>query len=296
LAAGLCTSFILADGVTKTVGSWLLSQGLSEMWMPSVAGGLFLLPLAACVWVLSKTPAPDDADVSARCERMAMTRADRLGLFRRHALPLSLLALMYLWVTILRSFRADFMPELWSALGVTTVPSTFTWSELWIALGVMSVSACAVLVHDNRRAFFLSLVISAFGFVLVAISIIGRNLAQPISPFAFMVTVGLGLYLPYVAVHTTVFERLLAMTREKGNVGFLMYVVDSIGYLGYVAVMLANTTLDYTHTSTAPIAAQRQDYSAYLTMFITLCAIACLISWAVLALCWRHYAVRHSSL
>jgi hypothetical protein len=58
------------------------------------------------------------------------------------------------------------------------------------------------------------------------------------SAFPFMVLVGLGLYLPYVAVHTTVFERLLAMTRDRGNVGFLLYVADSFGYLGYVAVML----------------------------------------------------------
>ena len=53
-----------------------------------------------------------------------------------------------------------------------------------------------------------------------------------------MVLLGLGLYLPYVAMHTTVFERLIAMTRERGNLGFLMYVADSVGYLGYVAVMI----------------------------------------------------------
>jgi len=53
-----------------------------------------------------------------------------------------------------------------------------------------------------------------------------------------MVGLGFGLYLPYVAVHTTVFERLLAMTRDKGTITYLMYLADSFGYLGYVAVML----------------------------------------------------------
>lgn len=52
-----------------------------------------------------------------------------------------------------------------------------------------------------------------------------------------MVLIGAGLYLPYVAVHTTIFERLIALTRDRGNMGFLMYVVDSLGYLGYVAVL-----------------------------------------------------------
>jgi hypothetical protein len=40
-------------------------------------------------------------------------------------------------------------------------------------------------------------------------------------------------------MHTTIFERFIALTRERGNLGFLMYLADAIGYLGYVGVMLA---------------------------------------------------------
>jgi hypothetical protein len=59
-----------------------------------------------------------------------------------------------------------------------------------------------------------------------------------LGPFEFMVLLGFGMYLPYVAVHTTVFERLLAMTRQRGNLGYLMYLADSMGYLGYAALMV----------------------------------------------------------
>ncbi|MEI6196513.1 MAG: DUF5690 family protein, partial [Verrucomicrobiota bacterium] len=45
-------------------------------------------------------------------------------------------------------------------------------------------------------------------------------------------------YLPYVVVHTTIFERLIAMTRDRANIGFLMYLADAFGYLGYVVVMV----------------------------------------------------------
>src|SRR5262249_42051736 len=38
LAAGLCGSFIVADGVTKSVGAALLQAGVSEYWMPFAAG------------------------------------------------------------------------------------------------------------------------------------------------------------------------------------------------------------------------------------------------------------------
>ena len=58
-----------------------------------------------------------------------------------------------------------------------------------------------------------------------------------------MVLTGLGLYLPYVLVHTTLFERLMAVTRDGGNLGFLMYLSDSAGYLGYVGLMLAKKFL-----------------------------------------------------
>ncbi|MFM8394718.1 MAG: DUF5690 family protein, partial [Acidobacteriota bacterium] len=33
LTAGLCASFIVADGVSKSAGSWLLARGVSEFWM-----------------------------------------------------------------------------------------------------------------------------------------------------------------------------------------------------------------------------------------------------------------------
>ena len=43
--AGQCASFILADGVTKSVGSLLLQAGVPEPWMPFLAGIAFAMPL-----------------------------------------------------------------------------------------------------------------------------------------------------------------------------------------------------------------------------------------------------------
>jgi hypothetical protein len=73
------------------------------------------------------------------------------------------------------------------------------------------------------------------GYGLIATALL---ITERLTPLWFMVLVGAGLYLPYVAVHTTVFERLIALTRNRGNMGFLMYVVDSVGYLAYVVVLL----------------------------------------------------------
>jgi hypothetical protein len=286
LAAGLCASFIIADGVTKSVGTWLLMQGVSEEWMPSLAGAVFLAPIAFFIWMLARVPAPDPQDVAARAARAQMTRHDRWNLFQRYAPGLTLLLVFYLSVTVLRSIRADFAPEIWRALGESDRPEVFTQSETLIALGVLVVNGCASFIRNNRVGFFASLATSLAGLVLVAWALLGRGSAMGMGAFPFMVLLGLGLYLPYVAVHTTVFERLLAMTRERGNIGFLMYLADSIAYLGYISVMLIRE-----FASTA-VAGTAEASDGFLKFFLTACWITCGISAVCLVLGWRYFATR----
>ena len=106
-----------------------------------------------------------------------------------------------------------------------------------IAFCVLIMNGAAVLIINNYRAFNSSLATCGLGFVLMTAALLTRTSSAD-GGFRFMVLIGLGLYLPFVAVHTTLLERMLAMTGERGNVGFLMYVADSVGYLGYVVVMV----------------------------------------------------------
>ncbi len=262
LSAGLCASFILADGATKSVGAWLLEMGVSEYWMPAAAGGLFTIPLIIGVMILARTPPPNAQDVEARSERVQMTRDDRWMLFRRYGFGLTMLIMMYLLVTILRSIRADFATEIWIGLGEPAAPQTFTTSEILVALGVITINGSMVLVCNNKRAFALSLLTCLAGFMLLGAALIGR--LWGLGAFPFMVMVGLGLYLPYVAVHATIFERLLAMTRGKGNIGFLIYLADSTGYLGYVGCMLFKGAFNHT--------------GKFLPFFTAACWITCVLS------------------
>ena len=277
LTAGVCASFILADGVTKSVGAWLLARGIAEDWMPSVAGLIFLAPLVVGVAMLSRIPPPTAEDVMARAARSILNHSQRWLLFRRYAVGISLLVTMYLFVTILRSFRADFAPELWHGLAAPAQPATFSQSEICVALGVLIASGCAVLVRDNRRAFFISLATCGAGFCLLATALVARQ-SGLLDGFGFMVLAGLGLYLPYVAIHTTVFERLLAMTRDRGNIGFLMYLADAFGYLGYVAVMLLR------HAITPG--------DDLVEFFIAACWVAVIVSAFCLVGSWRYFGFR----
>jgi hypothetical protein len=234
--AGLCASFILADGFTKSVGAWLLELGVTEPWMPFCAGLVFLPPLVLFVWMLRHIPPPSAADVAARSARAPMNRTERWSMFRRYAPGLAGITTAYLLITVLRSIRADFAPEIWDALGAKVDPAVFTRSEMLVALGVLTVNGLLVLVRDNRRAFFVALSIAVAGLGIIGFTWAGHE-AGRVSPFFLMVLLGFGLYVPYVAVHTTIFERLIAMTRDRANIGYLMYLADAIGYLGYVAVM-----------------------------------------------------------
>ena len=275
LVAGLCASFILADGVTKSVGSWLLKSGVAEDWMPATAGLIYALPLLLVVWMLTRIAPPTKEDVVARTERGTLNAVERWTLFRRYAIGISLLVGIYLLLTLMRSFRADFAPEIWRGLGEPAKPVTFTRSEMYVALGVLVVNGCAVFARNNRFGFYVSLLTCLLGFALTIAALIGQQ-AGSMSAFTFMVMVGLGLYLPYVAMHTTVFERLLAMTRQHGNLGFLIYIADSVGYLGYVLIMIGRNFLSGTDN--------------LLSFFLWLCWLAVALSIVCLFSAWRYFA------
>jgi hypothetical protein len=276
LTAGLCTSFIVADGVTKSAGAFLLDAQVSEYWMPFLAGLLFVPPLLLFTWMLARIPRPSRQDVAARSERTPMNGAERWDFFRRYAAGLTLLVLVYLLITILRSVRADFAREIWGGLlGTAAPPALFSWSEIVVATGVLVLNGSAVFIQDNRKAFFSGLALAVGGTALVGIALLGIQ-AEALSPFAFMVLHGLGLYLPYIAVHTTIFERLIAMTRDRGNIGYLMYLADSFGYLGYVVALLARNML-------GPL----EDFLAFFLPLSWIIAGACLV---LLVPCWRCFA------
>lgn len=150
---------------------------------------------------------------------------------------LGLLVFVYVTVTVLRTIRDDFGVEIWKDLGVGETPSIFAVSETIVAVAVTFLTGCMILISDNLRALRTVVwLMSVFFAVCVAASMLQS--ASSLSPLAFMVLTGIGLYVPYVAFHTTIFERIIAASRRPSNLGFLMYLADSIGYLGYAIVMI----------------------------------------------------------
>jgi len=53
-----------------------------------------------------------------------------------------------------------------------------------------------------------------------------------------MVGIGLGLYLRYVPYGCMLFDRMIAALGVVATAGFMIYVTDAFGYLGYIIVLL----------------------------------------------------------
>ena len=204
--------------------------------MPYIAGGMFLLPLFFFVWLLHQTPDPTEQDREVRSERMAMTGRERREFFCAYAPGLSMLLFVYIVLTITRTIRDDFGVEIWQSLGVHEKPSVFAQSEMIVGIVATALNALSICFVRNLSALRAATVLMVAGFVVTIGAAVGQWQGQ-VEPFWFMVSCGIGLYLPYVAFHTTVFERIVAASKRRGNLGFLMYLADSIGYLGYAAVV-----------------------------------------------------------
>lgn len=93
------------------------------------------------------------------------------------------------------------------------------------------------LIKDNFQALWLHQTILIGGAVLTIISTLLFQ-AGIMSPMLWMILSGGGIFLSYILFNGVIFDRLLAAFRERGNVGFLIYMADAIGYLGSVLVLL----------------------------------------------------------
>jgi len=237
LGAILCASFIVSSGVVKSVAGWLMLHGVSEEWMPAATGVLFFPLLFASMWVLEHLPAPDAADEAARTARVPMNGAERAAFLRDHGMELVLLVLGYVLLTAMRDFRDNFAAELWAGLGYAKDPGVFSASELPIGVVVLGVLGALVVIRSNRTALLAMHGVIVFGAVLLAVGTLGFQL-KILSPLAWMILTGAGLYFGYTPFNAMLFDRMIAALGRAGNAGFLIYIADSSGYAGSVALLL----------------------------------------------------------
>jgi MFS family permease len=239
IGAALAVSFIFSSGFVKSVGGWLLLEfQISEFWVPFVTGLVFALPLVFFIYLIEKIPPPDEADIEARMDRTPMTAADRRKFIRSFLPGLIACIFIYAFATIFRDIRDNFSADMWKEMGYLNQPAIFAKTETPITLIVLVLVGSMVLIRNSYKAFMLAHFFIAMGFVLAGASTF-FFVRQQLDPVWWMTAVGLGLYMVYIPFNSVFFERLIAAFRFTGNVGFLIYLADSFGYLGSVSVLLS---------------------------------------------------------
>ena len=243
IGASLAVSFIFSSGFVKSVAKWvMLNFSVSETWLPFVTGSLFVLPMLLFVYLLDKIPPPNEKDRLQRVERVALDQAGRKQLFKELRPALILLIVAYVFLTIFRDIRDSFAANMWSELGYGNQPSVFTKTEIPITLIILLIMGSMIIIRNNKRALQIINWIVILGFLIAG----GSSLLfwqNQISGFTWMTLTGLGLYLGYIPFNCILFERLIAVYRKPANVGFLMYLADSFGYLGSIGVLFVKTVL-----------------------------------------------------
>jgi hypothetical protein len=243
ISASLAVSFIFASGLAKSTAQWVMNQWqVSEYWMPFVVGCIFMPALLLFVYLLEKIPPPDAADREQRMERLPMSKEQRHALLADYLPGIFSLVVIYVLVTILREIRDSFMADMWRESGEAFNAGVFASTETVITVVILVLIAAMILLRNNFRAFMLSQVIMLLGFVIsLAITLLYMNGLA--SLYSWMLLVGLGLYMVYIPFNSILFDRFIAAFRFAGNVGFLIYLADSFGYLGSVGVLLIKTIL-----------------------------------------------------
>jgi hypothetical protein len=171
-----------------------------------------------------------------------MDRAARARLLRRYATGLTALIILYIMLTALRDFRDNFAAEIWQEAGLGAQADIFAWTEVPVSLVVLAALAALMMFRSNRRALIANFALMGFGMILSG----GASLAfwaHLLGPVAWMVLLGTGLYLAYTPFNGILFDRLVASGGMPGNAGFLIYVADSFGYGGTVALLLMRNGL-----------------------------------------------------
>ncbi|MCX7743098.1 MAG: DUF5690 family protein [Flavobacteriales bacterium] len=248
LSIGLGSSIIISSGYAKTIGKWIIqTYGISEWWMPFITGCIFFIPLIFGCLMLESLPPPNQQDITHRTERVPMAKADRKTFFIRFAPGIILIVCTYILLTILRDFRDTFMVEIWQELGFQN-PSLMTSTEIPITIMVLLLIGLITYIPNNQKAFIAIQILIIAGILFSGI-ITFLFKAQFINPVIWMILTGLGLFIGYILFNTIFFERMIASIQVKSNIGYLMYLADSFGYLGSVIIMVykdfGNKTMHY---------------------------------------------------
>ncbi len=250
LLAALSCSFIVASGVVKDVGRWVLSVGVDEYWMPAAVGLVFLPAFALMARLLDGVAEPDAQDEASRAVRTEMPVEQRRDFLQRYLGGMVLLLATYFLLTALRDYRDNYGAELIRELGYGARAAAFSRTEVPVALLVLLAMASLGAFQRRLSGLVAVFTLMGLGMVLVGVATLGLDLHW-YGGETWMILIGLGAYLAYVPFSSFLFDRIMAATRHAGTAVFAINLADAVGYTGSV---LLQTYKDLFATDTTRLA------------------------------------------
>jgi hypothetical protein len=165
-----------------------------------------------------------------------MMKSDRKRFLLLFAPGIFCFVIAYMLLTAYRDLRDNFSAEVLTHLGYTQSPGIYAATELIVSLFILAALGSLYLIKNSKTALIVNHVIIIAGLALVGSSTLLFHSGR-LSPEVWMILIGCGLYAGYVPFNSIFFDRMLAAFQFTGTVGFIMYVADSFGYLGTVAVL-----------------------------------------------------------
>ena len=243
IGAALSVSFIFSSGFVKTTAGFIMQGlGTNQFWLPFVTGFAFSVPLLICVYFLEKIHPPSKDDIALRSVRLPMSAKQRKEFVSMFLPGLIACIGIYVFATVFRDIRDNFMADMLKENGYGMQPALFTQTEVPVTLILLALMGSMILVKNNSKALAYTHYIIMVGFIITALTSL-LFIHGSINAIWWLTLSGLGLYTVYIPFNCIFFERLIASFRVAGNVGFLIYVADSFGYLGSVGVLITKEVL-----------------------------------------------------
>ncbi|WP_138476953.1 DUF5690 family protein [Dyadobacter bucti] len=238
LGMGLSISLIVSSGFLKTVYFQIqyFFPGLTEFWLPTIIGLLFLPAFLFFSWMLQLIPPPTESDKILRSERLPMTGDDKRLVMKNFGLGVMGFVLIYILLATMRDFRDNFSVEIWNEIQPGWDRNVFSKTEAISGLIVLFSVGCLSAIRSNSKGFLAIQGLIAFGILICGISTLAFSYKW-IGPFSWMVMLGTGMFLAYTPIQVALFERMIALFKIKANAGFFVYICDACGYLGSVILL-----------------------------------------------------------
>ena len=224
LASLFGLSIAVSSGTAKSIGLFVVNTlNVSELWMLG--------------YILDHLPRPTAEDKALRVERVTLDKRQRWELFRNFAPVLTLLFFANLFLTVLQDVKEDFLVKIVDVNAAGFSSWIFAKVDGVVTLIILAVFASLALVRSHVKVLSILLTLVIAGAFTLSFVAFNYETLQ-LSPLVWLFIQSLCLYFSYLSFQTIFFDRFIACFRIRGNVGFFIAMIDSIGYTGTVLVLL----------------------------------------------------------